>query len=228
MEKKKRSSSWLRSIVLIFTISFLILPGLLQPHASQDLAQVNSNHYRAANSLCATSQNFFQQSSFHTITNNPTYITSQTTLNQIGAGPLTQQTNDIERPYKQDEVLVKFKPYTAQSTANAVMNTLQVHPVKHYRMVDIHLTRTPLGKSVEETVRQLKKNPSVEYAEPNYIWYVDEIIPDDPDFGLLWGLNNTGQTGGTVDADIDAPEAWELQTGKQRCSYCSHRHRCRL
>ena len=28
----------------------------------------------------------------------------------------------------------------------------------------------------------------------------------------MWGLNNTGQTGGTVDADIDAPEAWELTT----------------
>ena len=53
----------------------------------------------------------------------------------------------------------------------------------------------------------------MEYAEPNYIWYADEIIPDDPDFGLLWGLNNTGQSGGTVDADIDAPEAWEIQTG---------------
>ena len=29
----------------------------------------------------------------------------------------------------------------------------------------------------------------------------------------MWGLNNTGQTGGTRDADIDAPEAWETFTG---------------
>ena len=28
----------------------------------------------------------------------------------------------------------------------------------------------------------------------------------------MWGLNNTGQTGGTIDADIDAPEAWQLTT----------------
>src|SRR4028118_1504654 len=27
------------------------------------------------------------------------------------------------------------------------------------------------------------------------------------------GLNNTGQTGGTPDADIDAPEAWNIQKG---------------
>jgi len=29
----------------------------------------------------------------------------------------------------------------------------------------------------------------------------------------MWGLNNIGQTGGTIDADIDAPEAWDVTTG---------------
>ena len=38
---------------------------------------------------------------------------------------------------------------------------------------------------------------------------------NDPQFGELWSLNNTGQSGGTVDADIDAPEAWDLTTGSQ-------------
>ena len=32
-------------------------------------------------------------------------------------------------------------------------------------------------------------------------------------FGDQWGFDNTGQTGGTPDADIDAPEAWEHHTG---------------
>jgi hypothetical protein len=32
-------------------------------------------------------------------------------------------------------------------------------------------------------------------------------------FSDLWGMHNTGQTGGTADADIDAPEAWEIATG---------------
>jgi len=52
----------------------------------------------------------------------------------------------------------------------------------------------------------------VEYAEPNYI-VRKATIPNDPDFNMLWGLNNTGQTFGTVDADIDAPEAWDITTG---------------
>ncbi len=39
------------------------------------------------------------------------------------------------------------------------------------------------------------------------------LIPNDSSFGLLYGMHNTGQTGGTPDADIDAPEAWDLHTG---------------
>jgi hypothetical protein len=39
------------------------------------------------------------------------------------------------------------------------------------------------------------------------------LIPDDPDFHKSWSFHNTGQTNGTPDADIDAPEAWALMTG---------------
>ena len=37
--------------------------------------------------------------------------------------------------------------------------------------------------------------------------------PNDTNFGQLWGLNNTGQSGGLFDADIDAVEAWDITTG---------------
>ena len=57
----------------------------------------------------------------------------------------------------------------------------------------------------------------VQYLEPNFIHtmgeYTETTLPTDPSFMTLWGLNNTGQSGGTVDADIDAPEAWDLTTG---------------
>jgi subtilisin family serine protease/uncharacterized protein YkwD len=39
------------------------------------------------------------------------------------------------------------------------------------------------------------------------------LLPDDPFFSSQWGLHNIGQTGGTPDADIDAPLAWAYQTG---------------
>jgi subtilisin family serine protease len=40
-------------------------------------------------------------------------------------------------------------------------------------------------------------------------------LPNDPSFSRLYGLNNTGQTGGLADADIDAAEAWDVTTGSR-------------
>jgi len=36
---------------------------------------------------------------------------------------------------------------------------------------------------------------------------------NDPRYDEQWHYHNTGQTGGTEDADIDLPEAWEVETG---------------
>ena len=55
-------------------------------------------------------------------------------------------------------------------------------------------------------------DPRVMLAELNYIVRID-ATPNDPSFSQLWGMHNTGQTGGTADADTDAPEAWDVTTG---------------
>ncbi len=58
----------------------------------------------------------------------------------------------------------------------------------------------------------LAGDPDVAYYEPDAVLEV-QVMPNDPSFGTLWGLHNTGQSGGTVDVDIDAPEAWDITTG---------------
>ena len=58
-------------------------------------------------------------------------------------------------------------------------------------------------------MKRLERSGAVAYAEPNYI-YRALATPNDPSFSQLYGLNNTGQAGGTADADIDAPEGWDL------------------
>jgi subtilisin family serine protease len=65
----------------------------------------------------------------------------------------------------------------------------------------------PQGSDINKVVEAVAKLPGVAYAEPNYI-LTAATIPNDPSFGSLWGLNNTGQSAGTADADIDAVEAW--------------------
>ncbi len=77
----------------------------------------------------------------------------------------------------------------------------------------IFVVKDTTGKrDAMQLVESLKANPNVEYAEPNYLYYAFDT-PNDPEFNRLWGMNNTGQTGGTADADIDAPEAWAVTKG---------------
>jgi serine protease len=66
--------------------------------------------------------------------------------------------------------------------------------------------------SVEHALAELRKDPAVEYAEPNYRLRISSS-PDDPRFSELYGLDNRGQSGGIADADIDAVEAWDTSTG---------------
>jgi len=52
-------------------------------------------------------------------------------------------------------------------------------------------------------VKALKNSPNVEFVSPNYRREL-AATPNDTNFSSLWGMHNTGQTGGTTDADIDA------------------------
>ena len=49
----------------------------------------------------------------------------------------------------------------------------------------------------------------VAIAEPDGVGF-GAGIPSDSSFGNQWGHHNTGQSGGTVDADVDAPEFWDI------------------
>ena len=73
-----------------------------------------------------------------------------------------------------------------------------------------------IAAEVDETeIDKIKKSPKVKYVEPDYELHIVQTIPNDlhPN---LWGLNNTGAyAGGTPDADVDAPEAWDIQTGSE-------------
>ena len=77
---------------------------------------------------------------------------------------------------------------------------------------NIYLLKVPDDSDILSIVNDYVMNPNVVYAEPNYIGYRC-VVPNDADFENQWALHNTGQTGGTDDADIDAVEAWDIETG---------------
>ena len=59
----------------------------------------------------------------------------------------------------------------------------------------------------------LERDPSVDFAEPNYLYHAHATIPNDPDFDQLWGLHNP-----VGDHDIDAPEAWDTRPAARTSS----------
>lgn len=78
-----------------------------------------------------------------------------------------------------------------------------------------NIYKLKIGKetNVFKAIAMYRQDPNVEYAEPNYVIKTCNTYPNDVSFGVQWSLNNTGQTSGTPDADIDAPEAWDISTG---------------
>ncbi|WP_319004157.1 S8 family serine peptidase [Rheinheimera aquimaris] len=70
----------------------------------------------------------------------------------------------------------------------------------------------PKGTDKDTLIKRLSVHPAVAVAEPDYPLHA-LATPDDPDFGQLWGLLNTGQNSGTAGADIKATDAWDISTG---------------
>ncbi len=120
---------------------------------------------------------------------------------------------DIPGPkYMPGEVMVRFRPGMRGVPGDA-HGQMKAQVVKHFKSTPpLDLVRLPKGMSVEEALTRYSHNPNVSYALPNYL-YQTNAIPDDTNFSSQWNLNNTGAGGGVADADIDAPEAWDLTTG---------------
>jgi subtilisin family serine protease len=112
--------------------------------------------------------------------------------------------------FKAGELIVKFKDSATPAERSAIERELGLSQVRR-----IDLIRAEHGRvagSVEDAVARYKRHPQVEYIEPNYL-YQTCITPNDPSFSQLWGMQNTGQTGGTPGADIRATSAWSQFTG---------------
>ena len=113
----------------------------------------------------------------------------------------------IAAPYDDDTVIVKFEPGTPGVTQTAALNIPGVGKTLG-RVDGVGANVVSVSGDPATIARRLDRNPNVAYAEPNYLLST-QATPNDPLFVDEYGLNNTGQTGGTSDADIDAPEGWD-------------------
>ncbi|MES2286169.1 MAG: S8/S53 family peptidase [Bacteroidota bacterium] len=63
-----------------------------------------------------------------------------------------------------------------------------------------------------EMLNAVRRSALVKIAQFNHT-FTERATPNDPQFGAMWDMKNTGQSGGTPLADIQATEAWDITTG---------------
>ncbi|MEQ9482536.1 S8 family serine peptidase [Coleofasciculus sp. F4-SAH-05] len=114
--------------------------------------------------------------------------------------------------YLSGQVIVKLKSGIESTQMQTLQENLQASVLESTNTLGTQLWQLN-GLSVAQAISMYSNHPLIEYIEPNYTISLNTTIPNDSDFNQLWGLNNTGQTGGIPDADIDAPEAWDSATG---------------
>lgn len=116
--------------------------------------------------------------------------------------------------YRQDAILVRFvhnpdgKKRTIQEK-NEILSSIGGGSIKrNYNIVpELSLVELPKDMTVEKALAAYNNTKSILYAEPDYEGSVTSTTPNDTYFSNLWGMNQT------YDHDIDAPEAWDIETG---------------
>jgi subtilisin family serine protease len=105
------------------------------------------------------------------------------------------------------QVIVQFRSGASAASRARTLSARGAHAVRALGQPGLTLVRLRGGASVQAAVASLERDPSVDFAEPNYVYHLTGI-PNDANFDQLWGLHDP-----VGDHDIDAPEAWETQTG---------------
>jgi thermitase len=106
------------------------------------------------------------------------------------------------------EVVVRFRSGITPVARSAALGELRTHRVESLGLDGLVRVRLAAGVSVAEAVAELRDDPRVLFAEPDYVGWTS-AVPNDPLFGQLWGLSAPS------DHDIDAPEAWDVTTGSR-------------
>ena len=103
--------------------------------------------------------------------------------------------------YLPGEVIVRYNAGTTPAAQARVESATGTHALAALPGGSKRL-QVEGGRSVRETVSQLRPDPDVAYAVPNYTARASAFYPNDPGFAMQW--NFVGPFG------INMPEAWSL------------------
>lgn len=165
---------------------------------------------------------------------------SQTTLangiNELNEGDILKSTyinevivNTDNSKAQTNEILVKYKNESKSAYARqSIQSRSHVASLKHKKKLknsSIDVFEVNSEDEAQKAIAELKMNPNVEIAQPNYRYSALSTVSDSL-FNLQWGLKNTGQTitayytdgthadfPGVAGIDINVMPAWDTTMG---------------
>jgi outer membrane protein assembly factor BamB len=122
------------------------------------------------------------------------------------AQPFTAR--EIAQGYREHSLLAKPRG-SARATVDAdeAREGLDVRQ-KFARFGDLRVLALPDTDSADRAVERLRATGRYEFVERDLIRHAD-VVPGDAKFSSQWALQNNGQSGGRVGADISATTAWD-------------------
>src|SRR5215204_6048277 len=113
--------------------------------------------------------------------------------------------------YLADQIILKVRPGTGLEPLKQRLSPLNMRVADNLaedlwtvRLGQADLASIARGLELLETMTDM-----IEAVEADGVGF-GAGTPNDTYFGEQWGWNNIGQFGGTTDADVDAPEFWDL------------------
>ena len=147
-------------------------------------------------------------------------------LSQSTPPPGRPSMPDRTPQYVPNQLLVRFRTTAAASGAAQAHARAKAKEVKRYaNLPGLQLVQLDPGVDLNAALASYRSDPSVLYAEPNFIRKTLDNTPNDTYFHDLWNMHNTGQpilfpfppvsgpTNAVPGADIHALEAWGITTG---------------
>ncbi len=115
---------------------------------------------------------------------------------QANQPELSRTTDESLEP---TEILVKYRSSSKAAQARARVNAKLVE-----RLPGPALEVLKPAGSLEAAIAALEADPNVVYAEPNYLYKAASVIPNDPNYKMLWAMDK-----------IRMPEAWTATQGSK-------------
>jgi subtilisin family serine protease len=117
------------------------------------------------------------------------------------------------------EVVVRVAAGTDEKRIEQLCGRLGLAAKKRMDFTTREYLLEVLGQDAEAVftaVERLNQVPFIEWAAPNTapsLQLCGQVLPNDEYFPNQWHLQNSGQSGGSPGADVNALRAWEITTG---------------